>query len=138
MRDEQHHGSIVDLVATFYEELWNRWNDDLVEDVLSSDYEFRGSLGDATSGREGWRSYRDRVRSGAPDFHNEIVELIADGHRAAARLRYTGTHKGTLLGVPPSSRRFSYDGAAFFAAAGGRLVRTWVLGDLYGLAAQLR
>jgi steroid delta-isomerase-like uncharacterized protein len=138
-----HHGdarsmrSIVELVTTFYGELWNSWNDSLVEDILSADFEFRGSLGDTTSGLKEWRRYRDRIRSCAPDFHNHILELIADGDRAAARLRYSGTHLGTMLAVPASSRRFSYDGAAFFAAADGRLVRVWVLGDLYALVPQL-
>lgn len=130
--------SIAALVTTFYQDLWNRWDDALVEDVLSPGFEFRGSLGEVTTGRQGWRAYRDRVRAGAPDFHNEIVELLVDDDRAAAHLRYSGTHAGTMLGVPASNRHFSYAGAAFFAAADGRLVRAWVLGDLHGLLPQLR
>jgi predicted ester cyclase len=55
----------------------------------------------------------------------------------AARLRYTGTHTGRLLGIPATGRRFEYAGAAFFVAARGRLTSAWVLGDLDGLRRQL-
>jgi predicted ester cyclase len=129
--------SITALVERFYGELWNRWNDAAVDDTLGPDFTFRGSLGQETSGRQGWREYRDLVRAGSADFHNEIVELVSEGDRVAARLRYTGTHTGVLLGLPATHRRFEYAGAAFFTADHRWLTRAWVLGDLLGLRSQL-
>ncbi|MCU0278364.1 MAG: ester cyclase [Candidatus Nanopelagicales bacterium] len=126
-----------DLVVRFYDQLWNSWDDAAVDAVLAVQFRFRGSLGQHTVGRDGWRHYRDGIRAAAPDFHNEIVELIADGDRAAARLLYTGTHSGNLLGHPPTGRRFRYAGAAFFKASEGQLVDAWVLGDLADLTRQL-
>lgn len=125
------------LIARFYEDLWNRWDDGLVDDVLADDFVFRGSLGIETKGREQWRAYRDLVRAGAHDFHNEVVTLVVQNERAAARLRYTGSHTGPLVGLPPTGRRFHYAGAAFFTAAAGRLTSAWVLGDLSSLREQL-
>ena len=98
---------------------------------------FRGTLGDETQGTDGWRAYGSRVRAGSSDFHDDVVELIAIGDRAAARLLYTGTHDGPLLGIPATGRPFRYAGAAFFTAAGGRLTSAWVLGDLTALVTQL-
>lgn len=125
------------LITAFYERLWNAWDDAAVDDVLAADFTFRGSLGTETSGRDGWRAYRDTIRAGASDFLNTMDDLVVDGDRAAARLTYTGTHDGPLLGIAPTGRRFSYAGAAFFTARDGRLVAAWVLGDLPGLRAQL-
>jgi len=125
------------LIETFYDELWNRWNDSAVEDTLGEAFEFRGSLGQTTVGHDGWRSYRDTVRAGSADFHNEVLDLVCDGRRAAARLRYTGTHTGPLLGLPATGRRFEYAGAAFFAAHEDLLVSAWILGDLEGLRRRL-
>jgi len=130
--------AISELVERFYRELWNRWNDDAVDDTLSPGFAFRGSLGQETLGRDGWRRYRDLVRAGSADFCNEITELVYDGQRAAARLRYTGTHTGVLLGMPATHRRFEYAGAAFFTADSRWLTSAWVLGDLDGLRRQLR
>lgn len=109
----------------------------MVEEILSADFVFRGSLGDEVRGRDGWRTYRDKIRTGSPDFHNEVVDLVVADERAAARLRYTGHHRGELLGYPATGRAIAYDGAAFFATADGRLTEVWVLGDLAALRAQL-
>ena len=140
MADDEWGGIAVgvrELVERFYERLWNAWDDDAVEGILAEDFKFRGSLGQQTVGREGWRAYRDHVRTAAPDFSNELVELVVDGDRAAARLRYIGTHRGLLLGLAGTGRAFAYDGAAFFHAQGGQLVQAWVLGDLADLWRQL-
>ena len=108
-----------------------------MQETLSPHFIFRGSLRQQTSGRHGWRQYRDLVRNGSADFSNEIVQLVCEGQRAAARLRYTGTHTGMLLGLPPTQRRFEYAGAAFFIADSQWLTSAWVLGDLDGLRRQL-
>lgn len=129
--------SVEGLVRRFYERLWNGWDDDAVDDTLIARFSFRGSLGDIVNSRDEWRAYRDKVRAGSSDFHNDVVELVVDGDRAAARLSYSGTHDGPLMGLPATGRRFTYDGAAFFTATGGRLASAWVLGDLPALTRQL-
>lgn len=128
---------IADLIGRFYADLWNRWDDAAVDQVLAEDFGFRGSLGTETLGRDGWRGYRDTFRSGAPDFHNEVLELVCAEDRAAARLRYTGHHLGPLAGIPATGRRFEYAGAAFFTSSAGKLTSAWVLGDLAALRSQL-
>lgn len=128
---------IADLVQRFYTDLWNRWDDGLVGDLLSPDFLFRGSLGQEVQGRDGWRRYRDLIRQGSSDFHNEIIDLVVAEDRAAARLEYSGTHTGPLLGFNPTGRRFTYSGAAFFTASDALLTEAWVLGDLQSLSAQL-
>ncbi len=129
--------NVGQLVSLFYAQLWNRWDDLAVESVLAEDFAFRGSLGQESVGRQGWREYRDWVHSGSSDFHNEVVTLVVDGDRAAARLRYSGTHDGNLAGIEATGRSFTYSGAAFFTAGHGLLTSAWVLGDLVALRAQL-
>ena len=135
--DVQVAVSIGVMIEKFYRELWNRWDDSAVDAVLSPGFTFRGSLGQETSDRQGWRRYRDLVREGSADFHNEIVDLVCDGGRAAARLRFTGTHTGPLLGLSATQRRFQYAGAAFFTADERWLTSAWVLGDLDALRREL-
>ena len=72
-----------------------------------------------------------------PDFHNHIEELIAEGHKVAARLTYTGTHRGELWGYPPTGRKISYPGLAIFECQNGQIVRGQVLGDSETLRRQL-
>lgn len=129
---------IAALIEVFYEQLWNQWDDAPVDATLHAAFEFRGSLGHRTTGRDGWRAYRDAVRAGSADFRNELVAVICEDQRAAARLRYNGTHTGELLGIPATQRRFQYAGAAFFATDGHTLTSAWVLGDLDALRRQLQ
>lgn len=128
---------ITSLVRRFYADLWNEWDDSAVDEVLGPGFQFRGSLGQTVEGRGGWRRYRDMIRTGSADFHNEITDLVVAGERAAARLEYTGTHTGPLLGLDPTGKRFTYAGAAFFTASGDMLGEAWVLGDVESLRAQL-
>lgn len=132
---------IAGLIEAFYQRLWNAWDDAAVPSVLADGFEFRGSLGLSTRGLDEWRGYRDLIRAGSADFHNTVVRLVCEGSRAAARLRYVGTHTGTLLGIPATGRRFEYAGAAFFEASAGphgeRLTSAWVLGDVASLREQL-
>ena len=125
------------LVHRFYTDAWNAWDDDAVDELLAQDFVFRGSLGDEVVGRDGWRRYRDKIRAAVPDFHNQIVELVVNGDRAAARLRYSGHHEGELPGVGGVGNRIEYSGAAFFRVRGGLLADAWVLGDLDALRRQL-
>ncbi|HET9875514.1 MAG TPA: ester cyclase [Mycobacterium sp.] len=129
--------AVHDLVRRFYQRLWNDWDDAAVDDTLAANLTFRGSLGKWTSGRDEWRAYRDQIRCGAPDFRTEIIDLIVEGHRAAAHLHFSGTHLGPLLGIPATGRAFSYQGAAFFTVTDGLITDVWVLGDLDNLRRQL-
>ena len=89
-----------DLIERFYARAWNSWDDAAVTSLLDERFVFRGSLGDEVTGRNGFRGYRDKVRAAFPDFHNEILDLVVEGDRAAVRLRYTGHHRGGHPRIP--------------------------------------
>jgi steroid delta-isomerase-like uncharacterized protein len=128
---------VQNLVKRFYIQAWNRWDDSAVTDLLDERFVFRGSLGEEVTGWDGFRAYRDKIRAAFPDFRNEILDLVTQGDHAAARLRYTGHHRGEILGIPATGTPVTYDGAAFFTARDGRLAKAWVLGDVDGLRRQL-
>jgi predicted ester cyclase len=65
-----------------------------------------------------------------PDMHMEIVEMIAEGDRVAARFTCSGTHTGEWLGHAPTGRRFELiDEVTFFRFEGGRIAGSWTLED---------
>ncbi len=126
------------LVRRYYEEMWNRWDFALADELIAEQIAFRGSLGDRVRGREGFKEYVRAVRRAFPDFHNQVEEFVAEGDRVAARLTYTGTHTGEVFGIAPTGRRVSYAGVALFRIVSGQIAEGWVLGDLHGLTRQLR
>lgn len=125
------------VVRRYYDDLWNKWDLSLADELISDDVTFEGSLGVSVSGREGFLDYVRLVRAAFPDFHNKIEEMIGEGERVVARLTYSGTHEGDLLGIAATGKRVTYSGAAFFRVANGRIAEGWVLGDRKGLMDQL-
>lgn len=125
------------IVDRYYEDLWNRWNLALADELLATDITFYGSLAVMARGIQGFKEYVTMVRTAFPDFHNTIEELIAEGDKVVARLTYRGTHKGDLFGIAPTSKQVMYAGIAIFRIAGGKIVDCWVLGDTMGLMNQL-
>lgn len=117
------------LIETFYEVMWNRWDMATARQILTEDIEFRGSIGLSRTGHDGFIEYMNIIRTAFPDFRNAIEAIVAEGENAAARLTYTGTHEGELLGVAPSHKKISYAGAAFFTFRQDRIAKVWVLGD---------
>jgi len=127
-----------DLIRQFYEELWNRFDRGKIPELLTGDVRFRGSLGQEVAGHAGFAEYMATIQAAFPDFTNHVEEVISEGDRAFARLTYRGTHRGEVLGIPPTGRRVEYGGAAVFRFRDGRIAEVWVLGDVHGLLRQLR
>ena len=65
-----------------------------------------------------------------PDTRMEILDLIAEGDRVAARFECAGTHTGEWLGHAPTGRRFArIDEAGFYRFRDGRIVESWGVED---------
>ncbi len=125
------------LVRRFYDEMWNRFDTSVLDQLLEPDVRFRGSLGQEKVGHEEFGEYVEFIRAFAPDFHNRVDQTVSEGDTTFARLTYTGTHRGEVFGRSPTGRRFSYAGAAVFAFSDRLIASVWVLGDIHGLLRQL-
>lgn len=125
------------LVRRYYAEVWNVWSASALEELISPEIDFRGSIGTAVKGIAEFKQYVNRIRAAFPDFHNHIEELIAEGEKVAARLTYTGTHRGALFGLPATGKKITYAGIAVFEFKGPKILRGDVLGDTENLKRQL-
>jgi predicted ester cyclase len=61
-------------------------------------------------------------RSAFPDWHEDIVELVAEGSTVAGRFRCSGTHLGEFLGEAPTGRRMDVEEVFFLRAEDGKFV----------------
>jgi predicted ester cyclase len=105
------------VVRRWYDDMWNPWDFAVIEEIAAPDLQFRGSLGIAVLGRDGLKRYMQQVRAIFPGFHNQVDVLVAEHDLVAARLTYTGTHKGEVLEIAPTGKRIQNAGAAFFRLA---------------------
>jgi len=73
-------------------------------DALVSDQFVRHGIGGTMRGREIIKERVAAVRSGFPDFHITIEEVLADGDKVVLRQTHTGTHRGEFAGVAQQAR----------------------------------
>ena len=109
----------------------------LVDDVINADD--LGSLDDLATppvARTLRRAF-EQFRAAFPDWHQDIVDLVADGSTVVARFRCTGTHRGTWQGLAPTGRTMSIDEVYFFWTDGHRITRVWGLEDTWTRHRQL-
>jgi predicted ester cyclase len=76
-------------------------------------------------------------RSAFPDWHEEAVQLVAEGDTVAGRFRCSGTHLGEFLGNPPTGKRMEVEEVFFVRTEDGRFVDFWGLEDSLGRMRQL-
>lgn len=71
------------------------------------------------------------------DMNHEIHEMVAEGDRVMARIRYDGIHDGEVFGVEPTGNRVSVREYLFFHVEDGEIVEFDWLGDDLALLRQL-
>jgi len=107
---------------------------DLVADGF---VEHQGGPGFAPD-KEGMLDFFRAMLAAFPDLRMEVEDLLADGDRAVARVRVTGTHRGSFMGIPPTGAagdiqlidimRFDADGL---------VCEHWGVADMLSLMQQL-
>ena len=125
------------LVELFYADIWNRQDFAAAEEILAPDFRFRGSLGTETVGIPEFLDYVQSVHAALANYRCIIEELVIDDSAAAARMTFSGIHRGSLFGMAPTGKSISWAGAAFFRFAQAGIASLWVLGDIAGLKRQL-
>jgi steroid delta-isomerase-like uncharacterized protein len=125
------------LIRRYYSELWNAWSPAALEELISPDIVFRGSIGTTVNGTEEFKQYVNKIHAAFPDFHNHIEELIGEGEKVVARLTYTGTHRGELFGFPGTGKKINYQGVGIFQFREGKIVSGFALGDTESLKRQI-
>lgn len=121
------------VVHRFYAEVWNRHDRSAIPSLLQPDFTFRGSLGQSTTGYAEFADYVDFVHRALGEYRCEVVDLLAEGERCFARMRFSGIHAGDFFGFSPTGKRLEWAGAALFSFRDGRVADLWVLGDVHGL-----
>jgi hypothetical protein len=67
--------------------------------------------------KQKWRMYM----AGVPDLHATVEDMFAEGDRVAVRWTAEGTHRGELLGIPPTGRPARISGITIYRLAEGRI-----------------
>ena len=118
------------------EEVYNRGDLDLVDEVAASDLIIHASSEDI-HGREGAKQYVAALRAGFPDLHFTVEDQVAEGDMVVTRWSARGTHAGAFQGIPATGRAIRLAGTDIDRIVGGKVMECWAHVDELGLMRQL-
>jgi steroid delta-isomerase-like uncharacterized protein len=126
------------LVDAFIQELFTKGDLDAVGRYLAPGFvDHDPPFAGAPGGPEGLRQAAAMMKEALPDWHSDIGQLVAEGDTVVERFTASGTHRGELMGTPPTGRTLVLAGINIFRIEGDRIAERWGRLDELGLLRQL-
>lgn len=123
------------IVRRFFDE-YHRGNLDGAEEVLAADF-VHHQPGSAPQNREAYRQLGSAFLAAFPNMQGIIEEQVAEGDKVATRLTISGTHRGELMGIPPTGKQVTFPAIAIDRLVDGKIAERWNLFDTLGMMQQL-
>ena len=124
-------------IHRFWEEIFNGRNLALVDSLFTPDYVYHGSAGQEVRGPHGLRQFLTMYLEAFPDLRAEIEDIFGEGDKVVSRATCRGTHKGVLMGIPPTGKQVEIAVICVNRFVGDRIAEDWELVDLLGMMQQL-
>jgi steroid delta-isomerase-like uncharacterized protein len=132
-----HANDLKQFIATYTEEVWNRHRVDAMDRFYSPAYQHHDLSRPDVRTLADYKQWARDLLVGLPDFQVAADELIAEGDRAVKRWTASGHHNGVLAGIPPTGQAIQFSGVSLYRLEGERIVESWYVYDMLGLAQQL-
>jgi steroid delta-isomerase-like uncharacterized protein len=120
----------------WYEEVFNAGNLDLIHELFAPNFVDHDPV-NPLPGLEGVRQVVGMYRGAFPDLHITVEDWVADGDKVVTRFRAQGTHKGPLLGIPPTEKQVTVTGIDMLGFEHGKISEHWGNRDDLGMLQQL-
>jgi steroid delta-isomerase-like uncharacterized protein len=124
------------LTLRYWEEVANKGNLDLIEEICAPDYVCH-EVDQDIRGPEGVRQFISMLRAAFPDLHVTVEDVIAEGDKIVQRWTGHGTNQGELMGIPPTGNRVSVAGITISRFKDGKVSEEWEVYDMMGMMQQL-
>ena len=82
---------------------WNTGDLSLVDEFYA-DYTLHSPGMPDVQGTEAFKAFVTMYRTAFPDIHFTIEDMVAEGDKVAWRATTRGTHRGDLMGIPPTGK----------------------------------
>ncbi len=75
--------------------------------------------------------------AGFPDLNVDVLDQFAADDKVTTRVAWSGTHTGTLNGIPPTGRRFRSEAIVIDRVADGQIQERWDVSNMLDMMQQL-
>ena len=87
--------------------MWKEHAKEVIPEVLTEDFLFRGSLGQEKRGHAGFCEYVDMVHNALQNYLCTIDNLVVEAPQAFAKVTFSGIQCKTFMGYPPTNKRLT-------------------------------
>ena len=119
-------------------DLINAGDIDAFGDLLSDDFVEHEELPGLSPSKDGVKTFFRMQLAAFPDLRMDVQDIVADGAKVVARVRYTGTQQGEFQGMPATGKGVDVQLVDIFGFDGeGRVREHWGVLDQLTLLQQL-
>lgn len=128
------------LIYRWFEEVWNKKNEAVIDELLDPQAVLYGLSEDPTRAIRGPKEFRPFWKAfvtAFPDLHISVESTIAEEDKVVARCAVRGTHTGDGLGFAATGKRVHINGIVIARVSDGRICEGWNSFDFLMLYSQL-
>jgi steroid delta-isomerase-like uncharacterized protein len=116
------------LSRRMVEEVFGRGNMDAIEEICDASFKAHDPL-IGEHDVSGLKGAVQMYRRAFPDLSGKVQQSCCEGETCSTRWTMTGTHRGAILGVQPTGRKFTVEGISFERYRNGKLVESYTQWD---------
>jgi steroid delta-isomerase-like uncharacterized protein len=125
------------VVKSFIEEFWGKGRAELAPQIIDTNVVDHNEMPGQARGIEGQKQALTMFRAAFPDLWIKLDLLLASRDYVVDRWTATGTHKGDLMGIPPTGKSIKITGIDISRVANGKIAEIWHQEDIMTMMQQL-
>ena len=126
------------IARRFMEDCWNRGDVGMMDAVVAKDCRYHDPVFPTlTRGLDSLKEHVETCRSGFPDLHFTLDDVIAERNEVVIHWTARGTHRAQFLGMPPTNRSATVSGTTIFKIDRAKIQEQWSDWNLLSLLEQL-
>ncbi len=121
-----------EIIKFVNEKLIGQGNLATIDDLFSTEYVAHAGDKDYR-GHKFIKRWANQLRSAIPDIKVLKAEFLAqEGQTITWQRTLSGTHKATMMGIPPSKKKITWRDMVVTRFKGEKIVEEWVVSELAG------
>ena len=124
------------IVLKFYE-AFDRRDVEQGQKLMSANIVSNGLDGIPLKGRDAVMQYGSQMFAAFPNGRHIIEEVIAEEDKVVTRGIFRGTHRGELMGIPPTGKQVTFSVIHIDRLVDGKIVEHWGQGDTMTMMQQM-
>jgi predicted ester cyclase len=115
-----------DLIRYFLDEVFNKSNMTVIDNIIASDYKSHNKFNVEVLGPEGVKKAASMQHSSFQELHSEILDIIAENDKVVVRGKDTGIFKKEFMDIKPTGKKFSITWIDIFRIENGKIAESWL------------